>query len=468
MHALDYSLIVLYLVLLLTIGFVRRLGKDSSVSKMILGGRMLTLPAFVASLVSTWYGGILGVGEYSYNYGLSNWLVFGLPYYLAALLFALFLARRARQSQVLTIPDRLAQAYGDRTAAAGSVIIFLMTVPAAYVLMLGVLAEQLFGWPFWVGVLAGSLLSVVYVYLGGFNSVVRTDLLQFGLMFAGFAVLLITLITQYGGYSYLMASLPETHLTWHGGNSGWYLATWYVIALATLIEPAFYQRCYAAKSGRIARSGIFISIGCWAIFDFMTTSCGLYARAILPDLADPISSYPALATAVLPVGLLGLFILAILATVMSTVDSYSFLAATTFGNDILRRFGLIREEQINRYTRLGLVITMVLAISLALFFKSVVEIWYVFGSIGTPALLVPVLVAFLGKQKPAGWVALVSIGLGGGVSLIWWLSRYLSVSGEYWFGIEPIFPGLAVSLLWWLVFWLIVSKSGGRSTTAIC
>jgi len=299
-----------------------------------------------------------------------------------------------------------------------------MTVPAAYVLMLGVLAEQLFGWPFWVGVLAGSLLSVVYVYLGGFNSVVRTDLLQFGLMFAGFAVLLITLITQYGGYSYLMASLPETHLTWHGGNSGWYLATWY--------------------------------------------SCGLYARAILPDLADPISSYPALATAVLPVGLLGLFILAILATVMSTVDSYSFLAATTFGNDILRRFGLIREEQINRYTRLGLVITMVLAISLALFFKSVVEIWYVFGSIGTPALLVPVLVAFLGKQKPAGWVALVSIGLGGGVSLIWWLSRCLSVSGEYWFGIEPIFPGLAVSLLWWLVFWLIVSKSGGRSTTAIC
>ncbi|MCP4557831.1 MAG: hypothetical protein GY836_20695, partial [Herbaspirillum sp.] len=186
MHLIDYSLIVAYIALLLVLGFVKRLGKDSSASQMIVGGRMLTLPAFVASLVSTWYGGILGVGEYSYQYGLSNWLVFGLPYYLAAFLFAVFLAKRARKSEVLTIPDRLAQVYDNKTAAAGSIIIFLMTVPAAYVLMLGVLGEQLFGWPFWAGVLAGSAASIIYVYLGGFNPVLRTDLFQFGLMFAGF------------------------------------------------------------------------------------------------------------------------------------------------------------------------------------------------------------------------------------------------------------------------------------------
>ncbi len=451
MHTFDYSLIVLYLVAVLVLGFVKRLKRDSPASEMILGGRMLTLPAFVASLVSTWYGGILGVGEYSYSYGLSNWLVFGLPYYLAALAFALLLARRARQSRVLTIPDRLAQAYGDRTAAVGSIIIFLMTVPAAYILMLGVLSEQLFGWPFWVGVVAGSLLSVIYVYLGGFNSVVRTDLLQFGLMFIGFAVLLGVLVAKYGSLGFLAANLPETHLTWHGGNSGWYIGTWYVIALATLVEPAFYQRCYAAKTERVARNGIFISIGCWAVFDFMTTSCGLYARAILPDLADPVSSYPALASAVLPVGLLGLFMLALLATVMSTVDSYSFLAATTFGNDILRRFGLIASDQIARYSRIGLVLTTVLAVLMALFFRSVVDIWYVFGSIGTPALLLPVWSAFRGRRRYRSSWALWSIVLSGGISLIWWLSQYVGVAGEFWWGVKPIFPGLLVSLAIYLL-----------------
>ncbi|MCD6248765.1 MAG: sodium:solute symporter family protein [candidate division Zixibacteria bacterium] len=459
MHPFDYSLIVFYLVAVLVLGFVKRLKRDSSASEMILGGRMLTLPAFVASLVSTWYGGILGVGEYSYSYGLSNWLVFGLPYYLAALVFALFLARKARQSKLLTIPDRLAQAYGDKTAAVGSVIIFLMTIPAAYVLMLGVLAEQLFGWPFWVGVVAGSLLSVVYVYMGGFKSVVRTDLLQFGLMFLGFAVLLGVLVAKYGFFDFLAANLPATHLTWHGGNSGWYIATWYVIALATLVEPAFYQRCYAAKTETVARNGIFISIACWAIFDFMTTTCGLYARAILPNLANPVSSYPALALAVLPVGLLGLFMLAILATVMSTVDSYSFLAATTFGNDILRRFGLIAKEQITRYSRIGLVLTTILAVLMALFFRSVVEIWYVFGSIGTPALLLPVWSAFRGRrQYRPGW-ALWSIILSGGISLVWWLSQYLSATGEIWYGVKPIFPGLIVSF----VIYILGTKNDSRA-----
>jgi SSS family solute:Na+ symporter len=446
MSIIDYSLIILYLIAQLTIGFIRRIDRNSPAADVILGGRMLTLPAFVASLVSTWYGGILGVSEYSYNYGLSNWLVFGVPYYLAAFLFAMFLAKKARQSEALTIPDRLASAYGDKTAAVGAIVIFLMTVPAAYVLMLGVLAEQLFGWPYWTGVVLGTLLSGVYLYMGGFRSVVRTDILQFVLMFLGFAVLVAVLFSQYGGLSFIQERVPETHLTWHGGRSGWYIAVWYVIALATLIEPAFFQRCYAAKSERVARNGIFISIICWAFFDFMTTSCGLYAKALLPDLANPVAAYPTLAQQVLPAGLFGLFLLGVLATVMSTVDSYAFIAASTFGNDILRRFGLIGVDKVTRYTHVGLGVTMLLAIVLSLYFRSVVEVWYVFGSIGTPALLIPVFTAFVGRRRmPPKW-ALTSVIVSGGVALIWWLSHYVSPSDEYWLGLQPIFPGLAVSL----------------------
>ena len=43
----------------------------------IVAGRRLTLPAFTASLVTTWYGGILGVVEYTWSYGISNWLYEG-------------------------------------------------------------------------------------------------------------------------------------------------------------------------------------------------------------------------------------------------------------------------------------------------------------------------------------------------------------------------------------------------------
>lgn len=460
MHTVDYLIVVIYLALLLFLGLTRKLRDSSSASDMILGGRTLTLPAFVASLVSTWYGGILGVGEFSFRFGISNWLVFGVPYYLAAFLFAMFLAKRARESELLTIPDRLAQAYGNRTAVAGGVVVYLMTVPAAYVLMLGVLCQFLFGWPFWQGVLLGTLFSVIYVYLGGFRSVVRTDLFQFGLMFVGFGLLLVMVVIQFGGPAFLVDNLPSEHLTWHGGNSGWYIALWYIIALATLVEPAFYQRCYAAKSARTAKSGILVSIIFWFVFDFLTTTCGLYARAILPDLTDPVASYPALATSILPPGLLGLFALALLATVMSTVDSYSFLAASTFGNDIMQRGFGITEREVTVYTRFGLVVSTLLAVVFAIFFRSAVDIWHAFGSIGTPALLVPVFFGFVGRRRLPPNMALLSVVASGGLSLVWYLSKYVTAGGTYWFGIEPVFPGLLVSIV---IFLLTARRLDDRS-----
>jgi len=452
MHILDYILIALYLVGLLYLGLWRHRKVSDSVSNLILGGRMLTLPAFVASLVSTWYGGILGVGEFSYNYGLSNWLVFGVPYYLAAGLFAVLLAKKARESKVLTIPENLAKCYDNKTAVAGSVIIYLMTVPAAYILMLGILGQFLFGWPFWMGVTLGTLFSIIYVYMGGFRSVVRTDILQFILMFIGFFILLITVYFSYGGIDFLQTNIPESHLTWHGGNSGWYIAIWYVIALATLIEPAFYQRCYAARTPALAKKGIFISIACWAFFDFMTTACGLYARAVLPELSDPLGAYPALALQVLPIGLMGIFALSLLSTVMSTVDSYSFLAASTFGNDIVGRLLKLKEKDIIIYTRFGLIISATLAVFLAIFFKSVVDIWHAFGSIGTPALLVPVFFSIVGKRRMVPNAAFASILLSGVLSTAWYVSKFFNTDQSYWFNLEPIFPGLVVSLILFFLF----------------
>jgi SSS family solute:Na+ symporter len=448
---IDYAIILAYLAALVYLGIKRRAGKEESAAGFILGGRMLTLPAFVATLVSSWYGGILGVGEYSYRFGISNWLVFGVPYYLAAFLFAMFLARKARRAEILTIPDRLHAVYGCSTAVAGSVIIFLMTMPGAYILMLAVLIKFLFGWPLWQGAILGTIFSLFYVHLGGFRSVVRTDLLQFGLMYLGFIILFVALVTGYGGLDFIKSSVPPTHLTWHGGNTAGYIAVWYVIALATLIEPAFYQRCYAAKSEGIARKGILISILFWISFDFLTTSCGLYARALVPNLSNPIGSFPALAAEVLPAGLLGLFALALLATVMSTIDSYSFLAASTFGRDIIWRMFKIPDKNITYYTRVGLVLSAVLALVAALHFESIVKIWHHFGSVGTPALLVPLFFAFNGNRRMSPRTALASVILSGGLSLVWLLSGYLGSSGDYWLGIQPIFPGLIVSIFFFLL-----------------
>jgi len=465
MHAIDFGIMAAYLAVLLWLG-LRGKHQVGSVTDLILDGRRLSLPAFAMSLVSTWYGGILGVGEYSYNYGISNWLVFGVPYYVAALLFAFLLSKKARELQLVTIAGRLAQVYDNKTALAGAIIVFLMTVPAAYVLMLGVLGTQFFGWPLWAGVLFGTLFSLIYIYLGAFRSVVITDKVQFSVMFAGFTLMFVILAKEFGGWEFLKSNLPDSHFTWHGGNSGWYIASWYFIALQTLIDPAFHQRTYAAKSSNVAFNGILVSILCWMVFDFLTTSCGLYARAILPDLANAAESYPALAQRVLPTGLLGLFGVTMLSIILGTVDSYSFLAASTFGNDIIPRLKQASESQIVKLTRLGLFISAGLSIVWSLFFRSAVDIWHAFGSIGTPALLVPVVTSLVGKRRMSGSHAFACTISSGLISLVWYLWKYVSEIGEYWLNIQPIFPGLVVSIIAFMIFARPVSDAGLQHPSA--
>ncbi|MDD4052588.1 MAG: hypothetical protein PHR28_11915, partial [candidate division Zixibacteria bacterium] len=244
----DLLPIALYLGGLIAIGVFGLFRRDRTQENLILAGRRLTLPAFVASLVSTWYGGILGVGEFSYKYGLSNWLAFGVPYYLAAAIFALFLAGRARKSMAMTIPDRLHTSYGPAASAAGSTVLVLVTLPVANALMTGMLLNQFLGLPIWAGIIVAVFFSVFHVAAGGFAAVVWSDILQFSLMFAGFIILFFFSLFTLGGFGYLQTHLPATHFSATGGNLVGYIAIWYIIAMGTLVDPAFYQRCFAAKS----------------------------------------------------------------------------------------------------------------------------------------------------------------------------------------------------------------------------
>jgi len=453
LHPVDIGILIVFAGLQTYIGvrLVRRRDALRDQTNFLLDGRRLTIPAFVASLVCTWYGGILGVGEYTYKHGISNWLVFGVPYYLWAGFFALKLAAKARRSRFVSISDHLYESYGRPAGIVGTSLVFMMTVPAAYVLMLGVIFQLFFGWPLWAGVVCGALLSVVYVYIGGFRSVVRTDILQFVLMFGGFALILPFCLIKFGGGQFLSAALPASHFTWHGGNSVQYILVWYAIATATLIEPAFYQRCYAAKSETVARRGIFMSILFWCFFDFLTTSTGLYARAILPGLTDPVAAFPALAAEVLPPVILGLFLVGLLSTVISTVDSYSFLAAIALGRDILwRNFGKKDSGRILPLTRVGLWISAVLSVGLALLSQSVVDLWHDLGTIGAPALVIPMLSTFSDRWKLKPRWATASMILAGSTSLAWLILGKISANG-YPLGLEPIIPGLLLSVVLYIL-----------------
>jgi SSS family solute:Na+ symporter len=447
---IDILLLAAYFGFTLVVGFWKR---RRSTEDYLIASRTLSLPVFVATLVATWYGGILAVGEFTYQFGLANWTTQGLPYYLFAILFALILAPRVRSASLYTIPDKLADAYGRPAALLGAAYAFVMVTPAPYLLMVGQLVAVAFGWPLPAAMLVGTLFSVAYVYVGGFQSDVRINVFQFCLMFGGFAVALATLLTHFGGFGWMAQHLPPTHLQLSGGQDAGYILVWFFIALWTLVDPGFHQRCYAARDGRTARNGILVAVVCWAVFDFMTTSTGLFARAAMPNL--PVEqqglAFPLLAERFLPPGVKGLFYVAMLATVMSTVVSYTFLAAMTIGRDFWWRLrGEKQNAEIPRYTQVGLILTTLAGWVVALAVPSVVKQWFAIGSIFVPGLLLPLLTAYyprLAIRPSATFAAMFTATLSAAICLaIGWLRHGIYAdTKDFPFHTQPMYAGLVVS-----------------------
>ena len=442
----DIIVLVVFFAIVLFIGFIPKSNSGNQSEEYLLSGRKVGLILFILTNVATWYGGILGVGEFTYRYGLVSWFTQGFPYYVFAILFALFFAKKIRQASLYTIPDKLKETYGKKVAIAASVIIFLLVSPAPYLLMIANLLSLIFNIALFPSLLIGVLLSAVYLFKGGYKSDLFTDAFEFFVMFLGFIIIIYIANQSFGGVDYLEKNLPGSHLKLTGNTSVAFITVWFLIALWTFTDPGFHQRCYAAKTGNVARNGIIISVLLWAVFDFLTTTTGLYARAALPNLNNPIYAFPLLAEKLLGPGIKGIFYAALFATILSTLNSYIFLSATTFGRDFL--FPLkpeSNEKDLTHYTRLGLVVTIIISVPIAYYVKSIIQLWYLIGSICIPGIILLIIGTYYPKMKVNKSFALAEIIVGIVGSAGWFFIRANFFENSSLNVIEPMIVGLFFS-----------------------
>ncbi|TAL70778.1 MAG: sodium:solute symporter family protein [Bacteroidetes bacterium] len=455
-HWLDILVIIIYFLLILFVGFYLTNKKKSKSAysdiDFILAGRGLTLPFFVATLVATWYGNIFGIGEFVYTGGLVAWVCFGLPYYITAFLFAIFIAKKIRKSDVKTIPEHMEIKYGKKAGFISSVIVIIITLPAQYILMVGLIFQLFTGWSLWICVICSAILSLAYLYTGGFRADVLTNTAQFVIMYIGFGVLLVYTILTYGSPFQVFGKLPAYHLSFSGGLSWQVILSWFIISFQTFVDPGFHQRCSAATSAKTAQRGILVSIGFWVLFDTLTLLTGLYSRAVFPNI-NPLNAYTTLANTVLPVFWKGFFVTALLAVVMSTLDSYAFITAVTIGNDILKKIKLKFREQDSTKSliRIGLIITAILSVALAIILPSALQLLYKTSSIAIPGLLIPLTISFFKRYHLSRNGAIIIMLVSSGISLIWTIGRVftgkITILGKLFWEIEPMLAGISISLV---------------------
>ena len=405
----------------------------------LLMGRQLTLPLFVVTMVATWYGGIFAVNEITFNYGIFNFVTQGIFWYAAYLIFAFFVAERLVRYSSYTLPDLVHQMFGPKSAKVTAVLAFFYIAPVVYVLSLGMFLHMVFGISVLSGMIWGTLFVCLYSAWGGLRSVVFSDLVQFFVMCLSVALVVVFSVHHFGGLAFLKANLPASHFTLTGGNSWLATLIWGFIALSTLIDPSFYQRCFAAKAPAIVRKGILISTVIWFLFDCCTTAGSLYARAVLPQ-AQPGQAYFFYAVQLLPVGLRGFFVAGILAIILSTLNSFLFIASNTLSFDLLRK----RFKNIVLSNRISIFVVGAFSILLAQFFHgSFKTIWLVLGSYFSACLLVPIVLNYLSPGRISDTLFVGSALSAAAAMSVW----YIIPKNEFLQILDPFYIGILTSLL---------------------
>lgn len=417
---IDLTVVGVYLLMMLGVGYyIYR--KAPSFEEFLLAGRTMTTPILVCTLASTYYGldVLFGTSELAYNDGIVAFFGYS-ELSLGIYLFAAYaLSTRLREARFTSLPEILERHYGLGSGVMGALASIVYSIPALSLFAIGRLCEVAFGLDAVVGALLLGGIALVYTLWGGLWAVAITDTIQFVLMCITLAIAIPILMSELGGFEAVTLIAPEGYFAPFGGIPIWLMIAYAATGISILVDPGYYQRIFAARSPKQARNAMIISVGIWIAYDWLVTAGGMLARAGVAsgDIPADIHSNDALLMAVtmaLPVGLTGLFLAGVLATAMSTVDSYTLVSGANLVFDLYRplRNPNASDRQLMRLTKYGIVLSWVLGFAMAFLFERLLALWVFMATMLTSTVLVPIFVALYWKGTKTSTAGLASCIVG--------------------------------------------------------
>ncbi len=403
---IDWLIVSAYLALMVALGIVLA-RRGGNFDDFFLAGRALTAPMLIATLVSSYYGidVLFGSSQLAFTDGVVAWFGYARPAYLLILIAAFLVAKRLRAERFRSLPDILSRYYGGAAGYTSALASFAYSVPALSLYGFGVLGAVLFGWAPAVSMLIFGGVALVYTLTGGFRAVAITDSIQFLMMCLLLAVAVPFTLNLIDGFDTMYEVLDPSYFEKLGDLSLWLVLVYAATNLIVFIEPAFYQRIFAAQSYAAIRNALLWGILLWGAYDWVITILGMAAKtAALQGAIDPGTaadhSLMIIMVSVLPAGMLGFFIAGVLATEMSTTDSYCLVAGGNVAYDLYRPMVKpdASDDELVGMTRIGIVVSWIVGFVMALSFQQMLGLWVFMSSILISAALVPIL---LGLYVPA-------------------------------------------------------------------
>ena len=213
------------------------------------------------------------------------------------------------------------------------------------------------------------------------------------------------------------------------------------IGFAFLGAPQLLTRFMAAKDRSEIVNASVIAVICIIVFDCGAVLTGMAGRAIFPNLSDPETILPTMSAELFPTLLTGIFLVIVLAAIMSTVDSLLILASSAVVRDVIQKIFNPRVSD-RRLSLYGKLVTIVIGAGALFFALADVRMifWFVlFAWSGLASAFAPVVLCslFWSGTTRAGAVAGM---LGGFLTAVSWVLFFK----EHFYDIYEMLPGFLV------------------------
>ncbi len=357
---IDFIIVLCYFVLIFLLAIRGRLNESATAEAYFLSSRNLKWPSIALSTIATNVNGyqFLGMMGSAYLYGLAQAsleinAIQGIL--MAAFIFVPFYLKE----KVITVTQFIKSKLGKRVALTYSIanIALFSTITLGAALFWGAYAADLVFEEYLIFIhedriirisimiIALGVFSATYTYLGGLNAVVKTDILQLFILLGGGIIVLFTAIYHLGGWKELYLKTPELmhlHLPANHEKLPWT----HIFGLFLLninywcANQTIMQRSLAAKNLQQAQIGLMVGGVMKYVMAILIVIPGIALVGILgPEgLSEPDLAFPYIVKNYLPIGVKGLILCGLFASLMSTVDSTYNSVATLWSIDIYKEY----------------------------------------------------------------------------------------------------------------------------------
>ena len=431
-----------------------------------MGGVALGL-SFFATYSST--NSFVGYAGQAYSYG-APWLLLAPSAVMFSLMAWHWVAPRLREFTAslnsVTIPDFIGFRFGSNKAR---FLAALITIFASLLYMtavfkgIGNLLEAFLEIPYGVAIFLVFLIVVAYTALGGFISVVRTDVVQAILMIFAAVLLFRGTVQGAGGLGALslLRDQPETSelFSWNTAIPlPVILGVIFAGTIKFMVEPRQLSRFYALEDRRAARRGMWVSTLAFLFVYALLVPIGLYSRRIFPTgMEDTDRIVPALLAGgdLFSPAVAAFLMVAMIAAAMSSLDSVLLVTASTCERDIVNLWRPSPSEAASLrstrfYVGLFAFITALIALNPP---GGIVTLTAFSGSLYA-ACFFPAIVLGLHWSRGNGTAVITSFVLGIATLLLW---DYIALG----VGVHAVFPALLLSLLAYVILSLYLSPHRG-------